>query len=563
MRKQFTVLAAIAAGIASVMLQAPMAHAQPGDTLVPDDTLAACFADAIGDATGTTPDWASNGITQDDIDAWAAAGGVSMDGFACNGVSVLTGIDKLPYTRTSDDSLDLIYGSITDLSPLAGLTNLTVLELAGNNIADITPLAGLTNLSELYLSNNKISDLSPLAKMKQMYHLELVDNWISDVTPLAGMTKLYELRIESNSVTSISPIAWLPGLHNLYLGGNPIADPSAIATFTHLSFLGLANTGASDISWLGSMSSLTYLDIQGNTISDISPLAKLTKLNTIYASDNQISDISVLAGMTKLNNITLDGNPLGDLLPLAGLKRVYYLNLSNTGISDLSPLASMSHTVSDQTVYIFVTGNHIADISPLDPCTQAQSMKNSTKGCTLVYAQIQTLEQTAVVDIPQALPTVIGQSDDPVQWTITQGTPAPVIADGQVTFSAPGTYAVQFQDQPGGYEDDSYWFDATPDICAHQNGQWNTTTNQCGVDGDFTGMVTYTVGVPVAEPSDTPSVEDSPDASDSTGANGSTGGSVLMGGLIAGGVVLVVGAAAILIWWRRRGRHEATQQVAA
>ena len=551
-------LAGFAACLASIMLQVPMAHAQPGDTLVPDDALAECFASAIGDATGTTPEWQIYGITQIDIDAWAAAGGVSNeDGFGCSGVTDLTGIDNLPFTESSDRDLYLGDGSITDLRPLSGLTNLWGLNLSYNDIANIAPLAGLTNLTELYMQGNRISDLSPLAGMSDMSILMLYNNRISNVAPLAGMAKLSELDFGFNNVKSVAPLAWMSGLRHLYFNGNPIADANALATMSHLAYLGIGSTGISDVSWLAGMTGLRDLDLSNNGISDISALTKLIKLDSLYAQNNKISDISALAGLTKLTDVALGGNPLGDLSPLAGLKQIYSLGLSNTGISDLSSLASFIQKTSNAGIEIDVSGNHVMDLSPLHLCTQAQVEKDDLTGCAMVDAQLQTMEQAAITGVPQALPLMIGQADDPPQWTITQGTPQPVIADGQVTFSAPGTYAVQFQDQPGGYEDDSYWFDATPDICAHQNGQWNTTTNQCGVDGDFTGMVTYTVGVPVAEPtpSDMPSVEDSPDASDSTGANGSTGGSVLMGGLIAGGVVLVVGAAAILIWWRRRGRH--------
>ena len=52
--------------------------------------------------------------------------------------------------------------SISDLSPLAGLTNLTQLWIGGNSISDISPLAGLTNLTSLTLEVNRISDISPL-----------------------------------------------------------------------------------------------------------------------------------------------------------------------------------------------------------------------------------------------------------------------------------------------------------------------------------------------------------------------------------------------------------------
>ena len=47
--------------------------------------------------------------------------------------------------------------SIKDLSPLAGLTNLTWLNLSQNNITDLSPLAELTNLTWLDIGGNNLS----------------------------------------------------------------------------------------------------------------------------------------------------------------------------------------------------------------------------------------------------------------------------------------------------------------------------------------------------------------------------------------------------------------------
>ena len=52
--------------------------------------------------------------------------------------------------------------SVSDISALSGLTNLTHLVLPDNNVSDISALSGLTKLTSLYLKGNKISDLSPL-----------------------------------------------------------------------------------------------------------------------------------------------------------------------------------------------------------------------------------------------------------------------------------------------------------------------------------------------------------------------------------------------------------------
>jgi CBS domain-containing protein len=77
-------------------------------------------------------------------------------------------------------ALSLPGNEITDLSPLAGLTNLEKLVLRFNPISDVTPLKGLTNLEMLDLSYNKISDLSPLKGLTNLKELDLEGNPISE-----------------------------------------------------------------------------------------------------------------------------------------------------------------------------------------------------------------------------------------------------------------------------------------------------------------------------------------------------------------------------------------------
>ena len=57
-------------------------------------------------------------------------------------------------------NLDLFLNSITDVSPLAALTQLTAFNLRHNSITDLTPLAGLTQLTELSVHKNPLSEES-------------------------------------------------------------------------------------------------------------------------------------------------------------------------------------------------------------------------------------------------------------------------------------------------------------------------------------------------------------------------------------------------------------------
>ena len=96
--------------------------------------------------------------------------------------------------------------SISDLSPLAGLTKLEVISINRANISELTPLAGLTNLKELHFDGNDISDISPLAGLTGLIRLNLRGNNIIDISPLAGLTNLKWVIIPENEISDISPL---------------------------------------------------------------------------------------------------------------------------------------------------------------------------------------------------------------------------------------------------------------------------------------------------------------------------------------------------------------------
>jgi hypothetical protein len=116
------------------------------------------------------------------------------------------GLEVLQQIKEAKDSSITVLGldnnNITDLTPLAGLTNLTYLYLNDNNISDLSPLAGLTNLEVLWLDNNNITDLTPLAGLTNLVVLYLPFNNITDVTPLAGLTNLTELSLRANNISN-------------------------------------------------------------------------------------------------------------------------------------------------------------------------------------------------------------------------------------------------------------------------------------------------------------------------------------------------------------------------
>lgn len=116
-----------------------------------------------------------------------------------------------------------------DISPLAGMTKLTSLQLGGLVIDDISVVANMPDLESLTLfGGNTLVDISPLAGLSKLRALTLRGNQISDITPLKGITSLVYLDLQDNQVTDVSVIAGLTNMNRLFLDGNPIADYSVL-----------------------------------------------------------------------------------------------------------------------------------------------------------------------------------------------------------------------------------------------------------------------------------------------------------------------------------------------
>ncbi|MDV4343621.1 tandem-95 repeat protein [Methanoculleus sp. YWC-01] len=341
-------------------------------------------------------------------------------------LSPLTGLTSLQH-------LGLGVNQISDLSPLAGLTNLRDLDLAGNQISDLGPLADLTNLQHLYLSGNQISDLGPLAGLMNLQTLDLYTNQISDLGPLTGLANLQDLSLHNNQISDLSPLTGLTNLQDLSLHNNQISDLSPLTGLTNLQTLFLYNNQISNLSPLAGMTNLQMLFLESNQISDLGPLADLTNLQTLDLDHNQISDLGPLAGLTNLGSLDLGYNQISDLGPLADLTNLQHLYLSGNQISDLGPLAGLTNLGS-----LYLGYNQISDISPL--------VANSGLGSRdYVYLHYNYLDLTpgsaAMNDIQTLLDRGVYAYYKPQNPLPTYTLDLAVNPDGSGTVTGAGTYA--------------------------------------------------------------------------------------------------------------------------
>ena len=252
---------------------------------IPDPNLAAAIREQIG-----------NSITKDTL--------LNLTHLEVRnrGIEDLTGLEHAYNLRQLDlggayiEAEERVVNSntVSDFSPLLGLTQLKTLWLAQMRISDITPLAGLTQLTNLHLGGNAIADISTLSGLTQLAHLHLGGNVIADITPLTRMTQLTNLTLWNNAIADITPLAEIIQLTHLHLGDNAISDISALSRMTRLTNLNLWGNAVSDITPLTRMTQLTRLDLRYNTVEDISPIVALNLPGTDWDS----------------TGLYLNGNPL-------------------------------------------------------------------------------------------------------------------------------------------------------------------------------------------------------------------------------------------------------------
>ena len=228
----------------------------------------------------------------------------TLTGFAARNANIsdLTGLEHATNLRSLGLDGEIVgdtrsnSNSVSDLSPLVGLTDLTELWIGGNAISDLSPLAGLTHLTWLTLEDNSISDISALAGLINLTKLNLDNNTITDISVLAGLTQLTRLRLRTNRSSDVSPLAGLINLTELHLGGNGISNISPLAGLTNLRTLYLWGNTISDLSALEDLTNLTWLRLGHSGISDLSPLIANTGLgsgDTVDVRGNPLNYTSI------------------------------------------------------------------------------------------------------------------------------------------------------------------------------------------------------------------------------------------------------------------------------
>ena len=210
--------------------QAPAVDTQaPSDVIAfDDDALETYVRAAINKPSGDITVADAQAVTELELSQM----GVDKDQPYIHNLSALQYFTNLTYlglgyaVQNADDPTAPV-----DISPLAGLTKLTSLQMGGLVNDDLSAVANLKNLISLTVFNGgQALDLTPLAGLTNLQALTLRNNKITDITPLKGLTNLGYLDLEGNQITDVTPLASLTSMERLFLSNNPITDFKPLAT---------------------------------------------------------------------------------------------------------------------------------------------------------------------------------------------------------------------------------------------------------------------------------------------------------------------------------------------
>lgn len=244
---------ALMATLATGLAMAPAATAAPKADLVPDDIYLSCIDTALDLPDGTQPTTeqlagiTSLNCTTDIIDTGLRDPGPT----SIAGTQYMTGLRSL---RVDSDTL-------SDISPVSGLTGLTSLSLGSNS--------GETHYSQ-------VRDISPLRTLTGLQELNLGDRGSTEsFAPLTGLPKLTDLQIQGSTATRFDSLSRMTGLKSLTVRYGKMDTLTWVKPLKHLKWLDISNNRVADVTDLAGLKELTHLDVSGNRLADLSPLAGL------------------------------------------------------------------------------------------------------------------------------------------------------------------------------------------------------------------------------------------------------------------------------------------------
>jgi Leucine-rich repeat (LRR) protein len=249
---------------------------------------------------------------------------------------------------------------------VAGLRELTVLEVADNQLISLAGVDTLPNLRTLRVPNNRLNDLRPIAGLPKLRTLDIRGNpGISSVTPLSTLPLLGSFFAGGDGVSlDLAPLAGRQVLSRIvYRGATLRGGLAFVANLPSLTQVDFNQTPLTDahVAQLAAATSLDRLDLDDTGISDLEPLGALTGGQNLSAVGNQIRSITFLANWPVVTSVNLADNPVESLEGVETLEELNLLDVSSSVVSDLAPLVANGAFGGSKNDEVILTG------TPLGP----------------------------------------------------------------------------------------------------------------------------------------------------------------------------------------------------
>jgi Leucine-rich repeat (LRR) protein len=287
--------------------------------------------------------------------------------------------------------------AITDLDPLAKLTNLREIRCPETSITSIDPLKELIDLTYLDCSSTRVRDLNPLQSLVHLKELNISETLVTSLEGLEGISDLEVLYLDNTQVDNLDPLNGNSGLRTIYCDETRVgkadvdrfqeSNPGCLVIY-ETPILIEWWTGLSP-SWqkvfqsnlplddppsreqLHALVRLNILDASGfEEVNSLEPLKIFYNLQKLDLSNTMVSDISPLTTMVTIQELNLSGNPLSDLSPVSKLTRLTSLDISNTPVEKLDPVESL-----EDLEYLNCSGTPVKKLNPIETLFQLRTLE--------------------------------------------------------------------------------------------------------------------------------------------------------------------------------------------
>lgn len=254
------------------------------------------------------------------------------------------------------------------------ITKLDLHGVEGVRISDITGLEVFKNLEELSLYNNSITDITPITGLTKLQSINLSENKGINIYKdgecyLPNKENIVELNISGTNNSDIGFVSELPNLKIFKAANNGISSTEELKSLSNIEILDLSsNRAITKIDDILSLFSLKNLDISTTGIKsllhskseegdDEYGIFVLENLEELYVADNSLKSINPVI-KTYMEKIDVLGVELEIELPY--LNKLKILNFNNTGQSEIDYdrlilLQNLTH--------LYMRGNGITNVS--------------------------------------------------------------------------------------------------------------------------------------------------------------------------------------------------------